>query len=91
MPSLVVLADGTVVLSGGRPGLHLLFNGNAKGERWQAVDVMAHHDSLMPAAEQFDPGKRTGGTSSYTEVIALDANTVLVIYDCYTKDNRFGI
>lgn len=90
-PSLAVMADGSVVLSGGRPELYLWFNNDGKGKDWQAINTFNHHNQLVRDEERFDRSKRLGGTSSYTEVIAVDASNLLYIYDCFTKDNHFGI
>ena len=64
-PSLAVLPDGPVVLSGGRPGVSVWFDVEGKGERWQGVEV------LPPDAK----------TSAYTEVVAVDEGTLLCVYD----------
>jgi hypothetical protein len=76
-PSLAVLKDGPVVLSGGRPGLYLWFNRAGDGKGWQRVDLLAHHNACRPAEPIKDPGK----TSAYTEVMALDEAHLLCIYD----------
>ena len=73
-PSLVVLNDGTVALSGGRPGLALWFNTDGTGKGWQKIDTQAHHNACRPRA----PVRQT---SSYTELVALDDTHLLYIYD----------
>lgn len=73
-PSLAVMKDGTVALSGGRPGIFVWINGDGTGKDWQAVDVQAHHNTCIPA-------EQIGGTSSYTELIPLDEHHLLAIYD----------
>ncbi len=90
-PGTIVMADGTVVLTGGRPENYLWFNNDGTGKGWQEINTFRHHDQLVPSGENFDPAKRVGGTSSYTEIIAVGPNELLCIYDCYTKDNHFGI
>ena len=47
-PSLAVMKNGTVVLSGGRPGLYAWFNADGSGKDWQRVDIMAHHNAFAP-------------------------------------------
>jgi hypothetical protein len=64
-PSMVVLPDGVVALSGGRPGASVWFDVAGDGQRWQSVE-------LLGAAEK---------TSSYTELVALDDRNVLCVYD----------
>src|SRR5207248_7315732 len=43
-PSLAVLKDGTIVLSGGRPGLWCWINTDGTGKDWQRVDLVANHN-----------------------------------------------
>ncbi len=76
-PSLAVLPDGLVALSGGRPGLFLWLNPDGKAAVWHKIDVLANHNAHRPE----EPIKGPGNTSSYTEVIALDASHLLYIYD----------
>ena len=75
-PSLAVMKDGTVALSGGRPGLFLWINADGTGRSWQEVDVRRHHN-----ARDDEKIVRHDHTSSYTEVVALDARHLLYIYD----------
>ncbi len=76
-PSLAGMKDGTVVLSGGRPGLFLWVNTDGTGKDWQRVDVLAHHNACLPA----EPIDRPNHTTSYTEVRPLDDTHLLYIYD----------
>jgi hypothetical protein len=76
-PSLAVLKDGTVVLSGGRPNLYAWFNLDGKGKDWQRLAIHEHHNSSRPK----EPIDSPGHTSSYTEVVALDETHLLYIYD----------
>lgn len=77
-PGLAAMADGTLVLAGGRPGPHLWFDATGTGENWQGVSMWDHHDALVPTGEVIGVPARS---SSYTEVIALDDRNVLFIYD----------
>jgi hypothetical protein len=76
-PSVAVLPDGALVLSGGRPGLFVWVNLDGTGKDWQKVDVQAHHNAKVPK-ETID---KSDHTSSYTEVVALDDRHLLLIYD----------
>jgi len=76
-PSLAVLRDGMVVLSGGRPGLYAWFNLDGTGKDWQRIDMKAHHNAAVPK----EPITRNDHTSSYTEVVALGDGELLYIYD----------
>lgn len=85
-PSLAVMESGVVALSGGRPGLTLRFNLDGAGKAWQAVDILAHHNACRPAEPLVDHAVSRknygwGTPTGYTEVIALDAERLLMIYD----------
>jgi hypothetical protein len=75
-PSLAVMKNGTVVLSGGRPGLYAWFNTDGTGKDWQRVDMMAHHNAFAPK-----DAMNEDRTSAYTEVTTLDDTHLLYIYD----------
>lgn len=77
-PSLVVLKDGAIALSGGRPGVFLYLNAAGDARAWEKVDLMAHHNATVPTKEMI---LGVGNTSAYTEVVALDDKNLLVIYD----------
>jgi hypothetical protein len=76
-PSVAVLRDGALVLSGGRPGLFVWVNLAGNGKDWQKVDILAHHNARVPTETITKPDR----TSSYTEVVALDERHLLLIYD----------
>lgn len=76
-PSLAVMKDGTVALSGGRPGLFLWLNADKTGKEWQKIDLLANHNAQVPD----EPIKAANNTSAYTEVVTLDDEHLLVIYD----------
>jgi len=82
-PSLAVRKDGSVVLSGGRPGLNLWINADGSGLTWERLDLRAHHNACLPneliqTVETLETGEMTTG---YTEVAVLDDTQLLVIYD----------
>lgn len=82
-PSLAVLPDGMLALSGGRPGLNLWLNADGTGQDWQRIDIQAHHNQCHPD-ETITPalvGNHDQQTSAYTEVVAVDDNHLLLIYD----------
>ena len=89
-PSLVVMDDGAVVLSSGRPGVNLWINADGRGVDWSVVDIAAHHTACHPA----DPITNrslvedewwTINTTGYTEVIPLGGPHLLMIYDRLAK------
>lgn len=81
-PSLAVMADGAIALSGGRPGLYLWLNADGAGLRWQQIDILAHHNSCLPQEPiTYSEDLSRQQTTAYTEVVALDEKTLLYIYD----------
>lgn len=94
-PSLQVLADGTVALSGGRSGIAVWFNADGTGTGWDPVDVVAHHNRCCAPGDGINPdstlawtpreemlAQGLGGFSScYTELARLDECTLLLVYD----------
>ena len=81
-PSLDVMDDGTVALSGGRPGLYLWLNADGSGQDWQQIDILAHHNSCHPGEPViYSEDLSRQQTTAYTEVVAVDENTLLYMYD----------
>jgi len=91
-PSLAAMGRGTVALSGGRAGIFVWFDVDGRGEDWQAVDIVAHHNACRPGdvidarhswmdrGEMLRQGLR-GFSSCYTELARLDDRHLLLIYD----------
>ena len=83
-PSLAVLPNGVVVLSGGRPGLYLWFDREGDGWNFDRLDLLAHHNACRPDEQIKFVEKPYHGhawTTSYTRTVALDERHVLTIYD----------
>ena len=81
-PSLAVMKDGAVALSGGRIGVFCWLNLDGTGKGWQKIDIHSHHNACqekLPHPELIDPKKPQ--TSAYTEIIPLDDKNLLMIYD----------
>ena len=76
-PSITLVKDGSVVLTGGRPGIFAWINRAGDGQDWLQVDLQTHHNDNHPQ----DAITRSDQTTSYTEVVALDEGSVLVMYD----------
>jgi hypothetical protein len=81
-PSLAVMNDGGLVLTGGRPGIFAWINRDGTGQDWLQVDLQNHHNTRHPT-EQINttPDITSSRTTSYTEVEPLDDHSVIVIYD----------
>ncbi len=75
-PSLAVMPEGSLVLTGGRPGIFAWINQDGTGRDWVQVDLQSHHNAQQ-ISEQITPGR----TTSYTEVEPLDDHSVIVMYD----------
>jgi hypothetical protein len=78
-PSIAVMSDGALVLTGGRPGIFAWINRDGTAKEWLQVDLRSHHNQLQTADAIFDPAQTN--TTSYTEVTPLDDHSVLVVYD----------
>jgi hypothetical protein len=77
-PSLKRLQNGVLALSTGRPGIFLWLSTDRRGERWQSIDLLAHHNRWAPSAGyQITPAQ----TTAYTEIIGIAPNRLLLAYD----------
>ena len=82
-PSMAVMKDGTLVLTGGRPGVFAWINKSGDGGDWLQVDLLVNHNEKY-SEESINVGGSftlTEQTTSYTEVVPLDEKSVLVMYD----------
>jgi len=81
-PSLAVIPDGTVVLSGGRPGIWLWFNRDGNGNNWSKIDIAAHHTTCCPDEPIYGSVEwQQQNSSCYTEVVYAGNNELFLIYD----------
>jgi hypothetical protein len=88
-PQLQRLANGTIALSTGRPGLHLWLTTDPKAaaDSWQDVDIAALHNQLVSDATQhvtpLHADRPEGGWNStaYTGLIQVAPNKLLLLYD----------
>lgn len=90
-PSMLRIANGTIVISTGRPGLWLWVSTDPRGESWQSIDIREHHNGWAGDAtyrigsyayDRSTPGRegRTQ-TSAYTEMVEVSPNRLLLVYD----------
>jgi hypothetical protein len=77
-PSLQTMPDGTIYISGGRPGMFLWRNGDKTGLEWEKVDVGANHNAFIKSEPIVNPGSNS---SNYTEIIVQDDSHLLYVYD----------
>ncbi|CAK0773295.1 putative Sialidase domain-containing protein [Gammaproteobacteria bacterium] len=80
-PQGIRFADGTLLLTGGRPGLSLW--ASRHGRAWQTFDLAAHHNATIgDHARCFDTDCTSLAiTTSYTALCRLGPQTALVCYD----------
>lgn len=82
-PSMLRIANGTIVLSTGRPGIRLWLSADPRGESWQDVDIVDHHNAWAPDATYAisSYGEGRWQTSSYTEIVEVSPNRLFLVYD----------
>ena len=61
------------------------FSTDARAQTWQDIDILEHHNRWAPDAsyrisQQGRRGER-GQTTSYTELVEISANRLLLVYD----------
>ncbi len=88
-PSLVRTENGTILLSTGRPGIHLWLSTDERARSWEHIDIVEHHNRWAPdatyriqLAETMDEKRHTTDqTSAYTELVEVTPNRLLLVYD----------
>ena len=70
--------SGVIALSTGRPGVHLWVSTDGRGEKWQNIDILKHHNRWAPSpAHRIEPHQ----TTAYTELVEVAPNVLLLVYD----------
>lgn len=85
-PSLRRLSNGRVAISTGRPGIQFWLSTDQRGQSWEMIDVVAHHNAIVPPAQQIGvptgPGNQTGEqTTAYTMLVEVAPGRLLLAYD----------
>lgn len=85
-PQLVRLVDGTILLSGGRPGIFLWMCTDGMARRWRRIDLVAHHNRCLGKDAQFPtpkPGdlESPAASTCYTSMRSIGPQEVLVAYE----------
>lgn len=97
-PQLLRLDNGLLVLSGGRWGIFLWVCTDGEGKAWQPVNLVAHHNACGTAAD-WRYGEATllatdwppqHETTSYTGMIAVGPDEVMLCYDRLANDWHGG-
>jgi hypothetical protein len=101
LPQLLTLENGVTVMAFGRPGVHLLFSDDGKGEHWQAPIhlVVESFEGTGLAGESFgfqkgeDPSGRPKQTrtSGYTGLVATGPDSFMIAYDQFDYPNADGV
>ena len=87
-PQLVRLANGVLLLSGGRQGLFVWVCADGVGKKWERINLAEHHnrrvqDKALHYADAFCEAKGVDPPQStcYTGMAAVGPNEALVCYD----------
>lgn len=79
-PWLRQLSNGTIIISTGRIGINLWLSTDPRGESWQKIDIVAHHNQWAPGSEHTIIAEKPQ-TTAYTEFIEIEPNRLLLVYD----------
>jgi hypothetical protein len=80
LPRLLRLENGILVLASGRPGVQLRFSADGRGQVW------SDPWDLLPA----DASKPQADSCGYTDLIALDRDSFLIVYSWFQKPDTAG-
>ncbi|MGH9345576.1 MAG: sialidase family protein [Terriglobia bacterium] len=85
-PELKRIENGTIVLSTGRPGIHLWLSADPRGTTWQDIDIVAYHNRWatnpnMRILSTQVQNHTIWQTSSYTGLAEVAPNHLLMVYD----------
>ncbi len=81
MPRLLLLGNGTLVMSSGRPGVDLRFSFDGHGKRWTEPRKLVPADESKPQAD----------SCGYTDLLALDNDTFLLVYSWFKRPGADGL
>lgn len=93
LPSLQRLSGGGLMLATGRPGIWLWYSADGRGDSWEPIDALAHHNAaverdhpewLIAPTEQFNRFH----TSSNVRIREIAPGRLLLIYDRVPFDWR---
>ncbi|MBT3377012.1 MAG: exo-alpha-sialidase [Lentisphaerae bacterium] len=79
-PGVLLLGNGVLVVSYGRPGVHLAFDANGAGKSWD------HHETLIAG----DHAAVSQHTCGYTSLLALDDDSFLIAYSDFQHNDPDG-
>lgn len=86
-PKLLRMANGAIVLATGRPGIGLWLSTDSDAKSWQHIDIAAVHNSFFSdpsyriAPLDANHPEKMWQTSSYTGLVEITKNHLLLAYD----------
>jgi hypothetical protein len=80
-PKLLLLENGTLVLSAGRPAVQLRVSLDGRGEKWDLIREVVPHRRVDPR----------GDSCGYTDMIALGADRILIVYSLFRHEIAPGV
>ncbi|MSP14404.1 MAG: exo-alpha-sialidase [Chloroflexi bacterium] len=86
-PTVRQVQNGVIALSAGRPGIYLWLSSDPRGSSWESLDILAHHNGILPSMHHIRPGKSGRDaedpyqTTAYTEMVEVAPNRLLLVYD----------
>ena len=88
-PRVLTVGKGRIVLTGGRPGLMPWICDDGLGDTWHAINLAEHHNNTLDdTSHHFEQQcvlascrESLQSTTSYTGMIALSDNELLISYD----------
>lgn len=82
-PQLLLLGNGVLVLTSGRPGVQLRFNIDGKGRKWtEPIDMVPIISSLGLIPSDVSCG--------YTSMVETGKNTFMLVYSDFTAKDKNG-
>ena len=100
LPKFVALANGVAALSFGRPGVHLSFSHDGKGEEWENLTSLIVESfagtGVSGEGYGYQEGENPEGrpkqtrTSGYTSLVANGPDRFFIAYDQFDYPNENG-
>lgn len=87
-PNMILLDNGVLVLSSGRPGVQLRFNIDGDGDKWtEPIEMLPFMDENGQYADRI----RLWPTCGYTSLMAVDDHTFYFVWSDFTRKNKEGM
>ena len=91
LPSIQKLSNGGLILATGRPGIWLWYSADGRGEIWEPIDAMSHHNAVVEVDHpewSIAPTKAFNRfhTTSNVRIREVAPGKLLLIYDRIPMD-----